>query len=129
MGDVECARLLKEAGADVNQHGQSGQSILQFAVKGALRTGNTNILKLVLSWGVDPNVLSGGRGFTALHEAAWAMPGQDVVPVVEELLRSGADPCIANSSGDTALDLATYLTRSAALQRLLTEAMRKCPRK
>lgn len=129
MGDVECARLVKEAGADVNQHGQSGQSILQFAVKGALRTGNTNILKLVLSWGVDPNVLSDGRAVTALHEAVWATPGQDLTPVVDELLRSGTDPCIADRTGSTPLDLATNLKRSTAVQRLLSEAMRKCPRK
>lgn len=129
MGDVECARLLKDAGADVNQRGKSGQSILQFAVKGAVRSGNTNILRLVFSWGVDPNVLSGGRANTALHEAVWATPGQDVVPVVEELLRSGANPCIADSAGDTALDLATYLKRATAVQELLAEAMRKCPGK
>lgn len=129
MGDVECARLLKDAGADVNQRGKSGQSILQFAVKGAIRTGNTNILRLVLSWGVDPNVLSGGRANTALHEAVWATPGQEVAPAVEELLRSGANPCIADSAGDTALDLATYLKRSTAVQKLLADAMRKCPGK
>jgi ankyrin repeat protein len=128
MGDTECALLLKEAGADVNQHGKSGQSILQFAVKGAIRSGSVDILKLVLSWGVDPNVLSGGRTNSALHEAVWATPGQDVVPVVEELLRSGADPCITNRTGDTALDVATYLKRSASVQKLLTEAMRKCQR-
>jgi ankyrin repeat protein len=129
MGDVECARLLKDADADVDQRGKSGQSILQFAVKGAIRTGNTSILKLVLSWGVDPNVLSGGRANTALHEAVWATPGQEVAPVVEELLRSGANPCIADSAGDTAFDLATYLKRSTAVKKLLAEAMRECPGK
>ena len=51
MGDMLCAAKLKKAGANLYQHGQSGQSALQFAVKGAVRTGDTSILKLVLSLG------------------------------------------------------------------------------
>lgn len=129
MGDDECARLLKEAGASIHRHGLSGQTLLQFAVKGAIRTGNTNILKLVLSWGVDPNVLSSGRANTALHEAAWANSAQDAAPIVAELLRNGADPCISDSEGDTALDLARYLNRSADIQKLLSDAMSNCPKK
>lgn len=129
MGDITCASLLKEAGADVNKRGLSGQSILQFAVKGVMRAGDTGILKLVLSWGVDPNVLSSGRAWTALHQAVASNPGQDSTPVVAELLRSGVDPCIADGTGQTALDMAVNLEQSDSVRRLLTDAMRACPGK
>ncbi len=128
MGDIRCATLLREAGASINQRGHSGQSTLQFAVKGALRTGDIGILKLVLSWGVDPNVLGGGD-YTALHQAAWPTPGQDATPVVAELLRSGVDPCIVNKRGQRALDLAMNLESSASVQKLLADATRECPKK
>lgn len=128
MGDMTCASLLKEAGADVNKRGLSGQSILQFAVKGAIRVGDMRILKLVFSWGVDPNVLGRSRAWTALHEAVASNPGQDSAPVVAELLRSGVDPCIADSDGETPLDAAINLNRSSSVQRLLTDAMHACPR-
>jgi ankyrin repeat protein len=128
MGDMTCAGQLKVAGASVNKRGASGQSILQFAVKGAFRTGDTSIIKLVLSWGVDPNVLSSGRAVTALHEAIWGNPGQDAEPVVVELLRSGVNPCIADGTGQTALDVAKNLKMPDTIQRLLAGAMSACPR-
>lgn len=130
MGDIPCATLLKDAGASVDQRGHSGQSILQFAVKGAERTHDTEILKLMMSWGVDPNVLGRSAGYTALHEAAWMNPGQAAIAeaVVVELLRSGTDPCKVDHHGESALDLATTLKRSVSIQNLLADAMRECPR-
>jgi ankyrin repeat protein len=125
MGDIDCVSLLKEAGAGVEKHGLSGQSILQFAVKGAVRNGDVSILKLVLSWGVDVNVLSDGRRWTALFEAA-ATPGAEYV--VKELLRLGANPCVRDSEGSTALDLAqARRTPSPEAVGLLSSAMHICP--
>ncbi len=131
LGDMRCASLLKEAGASIERHGNSGQSILQFAVKGAVHTGDIGILNLVLSWGVAPNVRSSRRGFTALHEAAWPSPGRAgaAEPIVAHLLRSGTDPCIADSDGNTALEIAKSLGGSAAVQKLLADAMRECARR
>ena len=129
MGDIECAKQLRRAGARLDQHGHSGQSLLQFAAKGAVRTGEIGILKLVLSWGVDPNV-RGYAGQTALHEAVWSSnlrDGQLSAPVIAELLRSGADPCIANERGQTALDLVTNLNSPDSVRQLLSEASRSCP--
>lgn len=129
MGDIPCASLLKERGASVDRHGHSGQSILQFAVKGAVRTDSVEILRLVLSWGVDPNVLSSTESFTALHIAAWTNPGQaaEAEAVIAELLRAGTDPCIVNGRGQRALDIATNLRRAAPIQKLLAEATQACP--
>ncbi len=152
-GNLECARLLKAAGADPKRYGHSGSSVLVYAVKGVVYTGDTSILKLVLSWGVDPNDVGDardGRAYTALQEAAWQAPGEDSTPAVEELLSSGANPCIADQ-GQTPLDRLINLSRSAAhpawataseiaadreesqrsaaMQKLLTDAMSACPPK
>src|SRR5262245_46227041 len=97
MGEMECIRLLRNAGASIDTHGSSGQSLLQFAVKGVERTGDVSLLQLVVSWGVSPNVGAGdadGRSFTALHEAAWIKINPEIQDaVVAELLRLGTDPC------------------------------------
>jgi hypothetical protein len=129
IGDMNCATMLKDAGAKVTTRGKSGQSLLQFAVKGAVRTGNPQIIDQVVAWGVDPNILSAERGFTALHEAVWQTPGQPVDPVIAELLHVGTNPCATNSSGQTAFEVAVDIKRSESMQRLLRNAMKSCPPK
>jgi ankyrin repeat protein len=124
MGDKACTILLKTAGARVDKPGLTGQSIMQFAVKGAVRTGDMEVLKLVLSWGVDVNVQSPGNRWTALIEASATQQGAQVA---EELLRLGANPCLRNSDGLTALDLAkSAYTQAPQLEAVLAAAMRKC---
>lgn len=129
MGETECIMLLKNAGANINVHGTSGQSLLQFAVKGVERSGDISLLQLVTSWGVSPNVGVGraeGRSFTALHEAAWINNNPQIQDlVVAELLRLGTDPCIRDR-GQTALDIAENLERSPVAQAKLKSAMRAC---
>lgn len=80
---------------------------------------------------VDPNVSSGGRVSTGLHEAAWTNPAQAdaAADVIAELLRSGADPCIADSEENTALDIAINLKRPPSIQNLLSDAIRECTEK
>jgi hypothetical protein len=128
MGETECIMLLKNAGASINVHGTSGQSLLQFAVKGVERSGDISLLQLVTSWGVSPNVGVGadGRSFTALHEAAWINNNPHIQDlVVAELLRLGTDPCIRHR-GQTALDIAVNLERSPVAQAKLKAAMGAC---
>ncbi len=147
FGDVGCARLLKAAGANINRHGKSGQSMLVFAVKGAVHVSDTSVVRLVLSWGANPNALDGdGTAYTALHEAANTTPGQDAGPVTIELLQAGADPCIVDRAGatawdyvtgfkkviteipgQTALEIATNLEQKTSVQKFLTDAMSRCP--
>jgi len=129
MGDLKCITLLKAAGASTDTHGTSGQSLLQFAVKGVERSGDITLLRLVTSWGVSPNVGAGrsdGRSFTALHEAAWMTSSSVQDSVVVELLRLGTDPCIRDR-GQTAFDIAENLKRSAVAQAALKSAMTACP--
>lgn len=109
MGDMNCAELLRDAGARLDRPGLTGQSILGFAVKGAIRTKNLEILSHVLTWGVDPNVTTATGGQTALFEAA-ATPGGEFT--FRELIRIGADPCIRDSTGMLASERAVNLARS-----------------
>jgi ankyrin repeat protein len=129
MGEMECITLLRNAGASIDTHGKSGQSLMQFAVKGAERSGDIALLQLVVSWGVSPNAGIGGqdgRSFTALHEAAWILPPAKQEAIVAELLRLGTDPCIRDE-GQTALDVAENLKRSPTAQASLRAAMTACP--
>ena len=109
MGDMNCAELLRDAGARLDKPGLTGQSIMGFAVKGAIRTKNLGILRHVPSWGVDPNVTAGASGQTALFDAA-ATPGGEFA--FRELIKVGVDPCIRDSTGMLASNRAQNLARS-----------------
>jgi ankyrin repeat protein len=123
MGDLDCARSLRKAGSDPNIRGRSGQSILQFAVKGAVRTNDTALLGMVLDWGVDRNVLSYPVRWTALHVAA-AIPNAEFV--VADLLARGVDPCIKDQYGITARDVAA-VTRNPSKEKLrMLDGAGKC---
>ena len=81
-GDVETARTLVEAGADVNDIAASGTSALVIAA----HSSNTALAIFFLEQGADPN--GAGAGYTALHAAV--LRGQ--VELVQALLDHGADP-------------------------------------
>ena len=63
VGDVESARLLIAAGADVNDAQPDGVS----ALVAAAHSGHTALGELLLDKGADPNAAEGG--YTALHAA------------------------------------------------------------
>jgi ankyrin repeat protein len=81
-GDVDSARLLVEAGADVNEAAADGLTPLMVAVN----KHSEEVALYLLEKGADPN--RGEAGFTALHAAS--ITGQ--AKVVEALLAKGADP-------------------------------------
>ena len=81
-GDVETARVLVDAGANVNDVAASGTS----AVVIAAHSGHAPLAIYLLEQGADPNTV--GAGYTALHAAV--LRGQ--VPVVRALLAHGGDP-------------------------------------
>jgi ankyrin len=62
-GDVESARLLLAAGADVNDLLPDGTSALTVAA----HSNHTALVQLLLESGANPNVI--GSGYTALHAA------------------------------------------------------------
>jgi hypothetical protein len=131
MGSVRCAELLRDAGARIDQMGPRGQSMLDYAVKGAMKNQDATILRLALSWGIDPNVLgapgSSGQRWTALFETTSPANGRGGVRVAQELLRAGTNPCYRDEDGVSALDEALRYGGGSDLVDLLRGEMRKCP--
>ncbi len=81
-GDVESARLLLNAGADVDESGADGNSALVLAAM----SGHPRLAEFLLARGANPN--AAGAGYRALH-AAILRPDRSLVRM---LLARGADP-------------------------------------
>ena len=82
VGDVESARLLLAAGADVNDSLPDGTSALVLAA----HSGAGGVAALLLQKGADPN--ASGSGYTALHAAIL----KSDLDLVKALLAHGAKP-------------------------------------
>jgi ankyrin repeat protein len=82
VGDLESAKLLVAAGANVNDEDAWGVSATVLAA----HSGYTELVKFLLANGADPNAAR--AGFSALHEAI--MRRDDAM--VAALLARGADP-------------------------------------
>lgn len=81
-GDVDSARLLLDAGADVNQSAADGNSPLVVAAM----SGHGRLAEFLLARGADPD--AAGAGYGALHAAVLrADPA-----LAQALLARGADP-------------------------------------
>jgi len=88
-GDVESARLLLAAGADVDNPAANGAS----PVVVATHSGHTTFAVLLLAEGAEPDAI--GAGYAALHAAV--LRGD--LTTVEALLARGADPNIRLEKG------------------------------
>ena len=95
-GDLESARLLIAAGADVHDTAADGNTVLNVAA----HSGHGSLAAFLLAAGADPNAAP--LGYTALHAAvlrgtlrdrgvATDDPGAGL-PLVRALLEHGADP-------------------------------------
>jgi len=82
VGDLASAKLLVEAGADVNDASAYGTSATVLAV----HSGNAELVEYLLEKGADPN--AAGAGYTALHAAILRRNTR----AVAALLAHGADP-------------------------------------
>lgn len=121
LGDLACVDLLRMYGAKPDADPRDSQASMTYAVKGAISTGNLKVLEVPISWGVDPSVRGGGRGWTALYEAVF----HDNIKVVKVLLALGVNPCIRDSGGGTALDYARAVGASSDIVDALAKAT-KC---
>ena len=81
-GDVDSARLLLDAGADVNDTGADGNGALALAAM----SGHPRLAEFLLARGADPN--AAGAGYGPLHAAVLRAD----LRLVEALLARGADP-------------------------------------
>lgn len=80
IGDIETARVLLDAGADVNDTAASGVS----ALTQAAHSGHEGLALFLLESGADPNAID--AGYTALHAAVL----RSQVDLVKALLEKGA---------------------------------------
>ena len=81
-GAVDSARVLLEAGADVNDRGADGNSALVLAAM----SGHETLARYLLKRGADPN--ASDAGYTALHAAVLRSQPR----LVQALLARGANP-------------------------------------
>jgi ankyrin repeat protein len=95
QGDLEAARLLLAAGADVTATAEDGSDALLVAIDSAIEglfepgkaDGRHQALAFyLLENGANPNAISAGR--TPLHSAVWTLQ----TDLVKALLARGADP-------------------------------------
>jgi ankyrin repeat protein len=81
-GSVECARVLLDYGADVNDQAADGNAALVLAAF----AGHGGVARLLLDRGADPN--TAGAGYGALHAAVLRGDAE----TVKALLAKGANP-------------------------------------
>lgn len=120
-GNIDCLRLMIEAGANVNRASKhNGETALHFAASGT----QTEPVHLLLAAGADPNAPTKPgmktfamwrdvrvRGETPLHRAAaWGSP-----EVIQSLLDAGADPTIRDANNDTPLSWASWYLRDKSV--------------
>jgi ankyrin repeat protein len=96
-GHIQAARVLIDAGADVNATLADGTSALTLAVMNA----QYELAAMLLERGADPNAAA--QGWTALHQIVWtrrpnygynlpgAVPTGDALELVRMLVKHGAD--------------------------------------
>ena len=102
-GDLESARLLVAAGADVHDTAGDGNTVLNIAA----HSGHGSLAAFLLAEGADPNAAP--LGYTALHAAVLrgALRDRSVVnddpgaglPLARALLAHGADPNVRLTKG------------------------------
>ncbi|KAF7180229.1 hypothetical protein CNMCM7691_009396 [Aspergillus felis] len=113
LGREDAVRILLEAGADPSIQTETGETILQRAIKGS----HTKVVRLLLDAGVDVNVRDFRYGVNAILTAAsW---GAD--DCIRLLQRAGADVFAVDHRGCNGLHLAAMAGKLSTVQLLLKE--------
>ena len=98
FGKTEAAKILIEAGADLDYKNADGSTALHTAIA----FDRTEVAKLLMDSGADLNCKN-NDGSTPLHTAAFFCRPE----IVEALLEKGADKTLKNKTEQTAYDLVT----------------------
>ncbi len=117
FGHYDTAEYLARAGAPLNSPARNALKATPLHSAAAGR--HTNIVKLLLGLGADPNVRE-QDGFTPLHVAAQ----NDDIDSIRLLLLGGADLTLKSQDGKTALDVAMEAGKEKA-SALLGEGVTK----
>lgn len=94
MGKVKAAKMLVDAGADLDYRNVDGSTALITAAV----FGNTEIASILIGAGANLDIKN-NQGSTALHTAAFFCREE----IVRALLENGADKTLTNNTGQTAL--------------------------
>jgi ankyrin repeat protein len=121
LGEINCAKLLKDYGARVAERDPAGRTLLDCAVAGAVHVGDMSVIDVPLAWGISAN-MTDQYGRTALLTAVWL----DSAAAVRVLLDRGVDPCVADKRDPaiTPLYSARNLRRSSQIIEMLDVATR-----
>lgn len=111
QGNEAAARDFLILGYSPDTRDASGLAALFLAV----RSGNADLVRLLVDYGATVNEQSGGRGTSPLMEAA----GTGQITITNELLEAGADPDIVSSYGQSAAILAASEGHTGTLKLLL----------
>lgn len=95
FGQPEAAKLLIDAGADLNAQNTDGSTALHTAAA----FGKTEVAKLLIDAGIGLDIKN-KEGSTALHTAAFMGHKE----IVEAMLAKGADKTATNGAGKTAYE-------------------------
>lgn len=112
-GYLPIVRLLISLGTNIDKTNEFRQPSLLYAV----RENHVSTVNLLLKSGADPNLVMVDGDFV-LREAATSSID---LRICRALLKFGADPCLANKMGSTALHIAAFRGR-ADVARLLIRA-------
>lgn len=111
QGYLPMLRLLISLGENINETNEFRQSSLLYAV----RKNHVSAVKFLLKSGADPNLVTVDGDFV-LREAA---TGSIDLQICRSLLKFGADACMANRMGGTALHIAAFHGRADAAKLLI----------
>jgi uncharacterized lipoprotein YehR (DUF1307 family) len=96
LGNAEAAKLLIEAGSELNYKNVDGSTALVTSVV----FGTTDVARLLIDSGADLNITN-NLGSTALHTGAFFGRTE----IVKALLEKGANKTIKNNAGQTPYDM------------------------
>jgi ankyrin repeat protein/Flp pilus assembly protein TadD len=110
FGQIDSARVLIEAGADVGLKRNSGSTPLQAAVQ----NGHVAVVELLIDEGADFEVLQ-NDGTSLLYSAA----GQGHLLALDALIDAGLDVDMHSENGTTALHVAAREGHTSIVERLI----------